>query len=314
MVGLAEVRKNIEEWKLSMLEEYGALVHDSEAVEPISREEVDELKVEAERIGRSFDFVPAKATFSRKAGAGRHKCRGVACGNFARSTSDESTFASGAGGGEVRLLWKAAATYGWTVSTVDVKTAFLNAPVDDSAERGIVIVEPPRVFREAQILKRPGEIWRVRKALYGLATSPKDWCLHRDRCFKEFCWEEGEVSYKVEKTAQDDMWAVRGQRAGEEQCHLARLCATFVDDVIIAGDEAVVKGIHQKIKESWKIGEPSWIREREGTSWCTREPAWRTSSWSTRRPENQHWARSKPGRCRSGREGDGRATVGRRQN
>ena len=61
MVGLAEVRKNIEEWKLSMLEEYGALVHDSEAVEPISREEVDELKVEAERIGRSFDFVPAKA-------------------------------------------------------------------------------------------------------------------------------------------------------------------------------------------------------------------------------------------------------------
>lgn len=35
------------------------------------------------------------------------------------------------------------------------------------------------------------------------------------------------------------------------------LCATYVDDVIIAGDEVVVKGIHQKIKESWKIGEPS---------------------------------------------------------
>ena len=50
---------------------------------------------------------------------------------------------------------KTAATYGWTVSTVDVKTAFLNAPVNESADRGVVVVDPPRIFREAQVLQQP---------------------------------------------------------------------------------------------------------------------------------------------------------------
>eukprot|EP00913_Durusdinium_trenchii_P027667 g25947.t1 len=63
MVGLAEVRKNIEEWKLSMLEEYGALVHDSEAVEPISREEVDELK---SPVGTLPDPHPTRAPLLRE--------------------------------------------------------------------------------------------------------------------------------------------------------------------------------------------------------------------------------------------------------
>lgn len=163
MVGLSEVRKNIEEWKPSMIKEYGALV-ESEAVEPINREKMMEMKQEAVNTGRTFDMPPAKAIFSRKAGSGRHKCRGVACGNHMKLRSDESTFASGAGGPEVRLLLKVAATKGWSASTVDVKTAFLNAPVDNSADRGVVIVEPPRVFRDAQVLRHPEELWLVQKA------------------------------------------------------------------------------------------------------------------------------------------------------
>ena len=263
MVGLAEVRKNLEEWRPSMCEEYGALVAESEAVEPISRARMAELKEETINSGRRFDLAPAKAIFSRKAGSGRHKCRGVACGNYMKTHKayGESTFASGAGGPEVRLLLKVAATRGWSVSTVDVKTAFLNAPVADSADRGLVIVEPPRVFRDAQVLRHPEELWLVRKALYGLVTSPKDWCLHRDRCLREFRWEENGITYKVEKTAQDDVWGIYGRRGDDGDWEMAGLCATYVDDIIIAGMEKVVEGIHQRIKESWKIGEPSWVRE-----------------------------------------------------
>lgn len=124
MVGLAEVRRNLEEWKPSMGDEYGALVVESEAVEPISRERMTEPKEEAVSSGRTFDLLPAKGVFSRKAGSGRHKRRAVACGNYMKSRSEESTFASGAGGPEVRLLLKIAATRGWSVLTVDVKTAF----------------------------------------------------------------------------------------------------------------------------------------------------------------------------------------------
>ena len=155
MVGLAEVRKNMAEWRPSMAEEYGALVTESKAVEPIDRVRMEELRKQAAESGKDFDLVPAKAIFSRKAGTGRHKCRGVACGNFMQAKSSESTFASGASGIEVRMLMKVAAVRGWDLSTIDVKTAFLNAPVNEAAERGIVIVEPPRIFKEAEVLRHP---------------------------------------------------------------------------------------------------------------------------------------------------------------
>ena len=169
MVGLTEVRKNLEEWKPSMIEEYIALIDESEAVEAIEQREVDRLKEEARAQGRDFDLVPAKAIFSRKAGTGRHKCRGVACGNFMNAKSSESTFASGASGIEVRTLIKLAAINQWALSTLDVKTAFLNAPA--AHDRGVVVVQPPRIFQEAGVLRDQKEWWLVKKALYGLVTS-----------------------------------------------------------------------------------------------------------------------------------------------
>ena len=39
------------------------------------------------------------------------------------------------------------------------------------------------------------------------------------------------------------------------------MCATYVDDIIITGTREVIDGMHQRIRRSWKIGEPSWIRE-----------------------------------------------------
>lgn len=109
MVGLVEVRKNLEEWTPSMTEGYESLVDESEAVEPISRLRMADLKKEAIEAGRDFDLAPAKAIFSRKAGSGRHKCRGVACGNYVGKTTTESTYASGAGSCQVRFLLKTAA-------------------------------------------------------------------------------------------------------------------------------------------------------------------------------------------------------------
>eukprot|EP00913_Durusdinium_trenchii_P031096 g29120.t1 len=99
------------------------------------------------------------------------------------------------------------------------------------------------------------------EALYGLVTSPKDWCTHRDRHIKEFQWEGDGRCYRVEKTMQDDMWAIRSRGMGEEEWSLVGLCATYVDDIIITGSVEVVKGIHQKIQESWKIGAPSWVED-----------------------------------------------------
>ena len=65
MVGLAEVRRNLEEWRPSMVEEYTALITESEAVVPIDRERTDQLKAEAEALGKDFDLVPAKPVVLR---------------------------------------------------------------------------------------------------------------------------------------------------------------------------------------------------------------------------------------------------------
>lgn len=122
-------------------------------------------------------------------------------------------------------------------------------------------MEPPRIFPEAEVLQSPGELWLVRKALYGLVTSPKDWCVHRDQKIKAFEWEIEETKYKVVKTAQDDMWAIKSQNGDEEEWRLAGLCATYVDDIIIAGEGKVIREFHRKVQEHWKIGEPSWVGE-----------------------------------------------------
>ena len=267
MVGLAEVRKNMAEWRPSMVEEYGALVTESEAVEPIDRARMEELRKQAAESGKDFDLVPAKAIFSRKAGTGRHKCRGVACGNFMHAKSSESTFASGASGIEVRMLMKVAAVRGWNLSTIDVKTAFLNAPVNEAAgsQRGTVVVEPPRIFKEAEVLRHPTEYWLVKKALYGLVTSPRDWIVHRDEKIKTFKWEIEDTQYMMEGTAQDDVWAIKSRSnsgvEGDGGWQLAGLCATYVDDILVTGERKVIEQFHQRVREHWKIGEPEWVEE-----------------------------------------------------
>ena len=258
MVGLAEVRRNLEEWKPSMVEEYTALITESEAVEPIDRERTDQLKAEAEALGKEFDLVPAKAIFSRKAGSGRHKCRGVACGNFMNAKSTESTFASGASGIEVRMLIKLAAVNQWSLATLDVKTAFLNAPA--AHERGTIIVQPPRIFQEAEVLTNPKELWLVKKALYGLVTSPRDWCDHRDGKIKEFRWNRRGRPVRVQATPQTDIWLIQeeDEKAGWKT---KGALATYVDDVLMVGEEDIILGFIEQVRTHWKIGEPEWVVE-----------------------------------------------------
>ena len=258
MVGLTEVRRNLEEWKPSMIEEYVALTRESEAVEAIGQGQSNRLREEAKAQGRDFDLVPAKAIFSRKAGTGRHKCRGVACGNFMNAKSSESTFASGASGIEVRTLIKLAAINQWSLSTLDVKTAFLNAPA--AQDRGVVIVQPPRIFQEAGVLQDSKELWLVKKALYGLVTSPRDWCDHRDGKIKNFQWLRGGRPVRVQATPQTDIWLVQEQ--DEQNAWMTKgALATYVDDVLMVGEKEIIQGFIDQVKMHWKIGEPEWVME-----------------------------------------------------
>ena len=156
------------------------------------------------------------------------------------------------------MLIKMASVHQWSLSTIDVKTAFLNAPA--AHDRGTVIVQPPRIFQEAEVLQDPKELWLVKKALYGLVTSPRDWCDHRDGKIKNFRWEREGRQVRIQPTPQADIWLVQ-EFDNQEQWTTKGALATYVDDVLVVGEEEIIRGFINQVKEHWKIGEPSWVME-----------------------------------------------------
>ena len=144
------------------------------------------------------------------------------------------------------------------MGTLDVKTAFLNAPA--AHDRGVVVVQPPRIFQEAEVLRDQKELWLVRKALYGLVTSPRDWCDHRDGKIRNFQWVREGRPVRVQGTPQADIWLVQEQ--DDRGAWTTRgAVATYVDDVLMVGEEEIIQGFIDQVKMRWKIGEPEWVKE-----------------------------------------------------
>ena len=65
----------------------------------------------------------------------------------------------------------------------------------------------------------------------------------------------------MERTAQDDVWAIKSLVEGDGSWQLAGLCSTYVDDILITGERKVIEQFHQRVREHWKIGEPEWVEE-----------------------------------------------------
>lgn len=90
------------------------------------------------------EVVPGKAIHSIKAPDGRRKCRLIVCGNYlkgaGRGPSDRSEtaqlYAGGADTTCLRTSMALAASRGWHAASLDIKTAFLNAPLRTLEESG----------------------------------------------------------------------------------------------------------------------------------------------------------------------------------
>ena len=198
-IPLEVVKEELELWKEAMAEEYASLTVETQAIKPLSSAEAEELVKHAE-----VEIATGKGVFTRKAGSGRRKVRAVVCGNqlIAKETKEE-VFAGGVDSIALRATLRKAAYEEWKVGTVDVKTAFLQAP---NRRQRLLIVTPPKVFGQAGITE-PNERRLVLKALYGLNTSPKDWGCHRDETMKEFRWWVSGKEYKMD-LLEGNLWAI----------------------------------------------------------------------------------------------------------
>ncbi|WVZ97910.1 LOW QUALITY PROTEIN: hypothetical protein U9M48_043412 [Paspalum notatum var. saurae] len=117
----------------------------------------------------------------------RNKARLVAQGFCQKEGIDyEETFAPVARLEAIRILLAFAASKGFKLQQMDVKSAFLNVYIEEE-----VYVRQPPGFESAKFLDR---VYKLRKALYGLKQAPRAWYAR----LKSFLLKSGFVT--VDKT------------------------------------------------------------------------------------------------------------------
>ena len=270
-VTLQEVQENLDEWIEPLRDEVNALEYVHEAVESVTERELQDL----EKKGFTIERIPGRGVFVVKAGTGRKRARIVACGNYldpskgvsaggveshSPTLQKYSTFAAGLDTTAFRAQLRMAALNKWSAAGLDVKTAFLRAPLGPVLqERHLIAVKPPAILVRAGIVKA-GTFWLVRKAVYGLAPAPKAWSTYRDGELRQKKWTGSQGgSFEFRPMYSDpSLWEVlcSGQVVG----HLG----VYVDDLLITGSRYAINEVIQAVRSLWETSEPEWIDEPGG--------------------------------------------------
>ena len=260
-VSLPEVKKELHMWKESAEEELHALFERTKACERVSEAEVRRWIQE----GQTVHVLPGKAVCTRKAGVGKRRFRAVVCGNHLPSDADTgglSTFASGVEAISVRAATAVAARKGWTVSGLDIRTAFLNAPVRANTKMRLV-VKPPRLLVDLQLIPSD-ERWLVSKALYGLTTSPRDWAVHRDAVLRKMKIPSAlGFLFLKQGLVDENVW-----RICDEKGEVHGLLIVYVDDLMCLAEKERASELWRAVRAEWQSTDPSWASEESPLSFC----------------------------------------------
>ena len=137
-----------------------------------------------------------------------------------RSTATKATVAGGADEIQIRTLLRAASLRGWEAATTEVKAAFLNAPRRNKDK--MLLMGVPRIYKIAGLVEYNDEMWWICGAVYGLASSPRDWSENRDGVVQNMTWKRrtgsGTAVGGFERTSEDNLWKMveYGTHADEE--------------------------------------------------------------------------------------------------
>ena len=177
----------------------------------------------------------------------------VACGNYIEKGDSEDLYAGGSDSISMRLSLKKAMIEGWTGASMDIRTAFLNAPLPTENEQGggsIVLLKPPAILVKLGYVSSTS-YWKALMAMYGLRQSPKTWGDHRDECFHEMTWKIGKEEFYFESmTSEPNLWKIM-QKENVSQDIQKGLMLVYVDDLLVLSKEEVVRGAIQTISSRW---------------------------------------------------------------
>ncbi|CAE7215740.1 GIP, partial [Symbiodinium sp. CCMP2456] len=239
-VAPAEVRSHLEKWRQAATTEVQSL----ETMGAIRRLRGQE----ARGILRSGDveIIPAKAVCTVKPGSPfKRKVRVVSCGNFASTTEETLLYAGGAGAETLRALLVHNGRRGRRCHSLDVKSAFLLAPIPAYVKKRYA-VRPPKLLTELGICAAD-EIWMIERALYGFRESPRWWSVHRDSVLSTATWNTERGALRLRQLASDsNVWSIELE-SGECMGHLL----IYVDDMLIMADDCIAASFFEWIRGRW---------------------------------------------------------------
>ena len=207
---------------------------------------------------RRVTILPGKAVMVKKPnGDGTHKkkARVVVCGNFQQVQPGEETCANTPSFPMLRVLVSLASLHGWSVASWDVSTAFLYASLPEEQE---VYCRPPNVLVRLGLVEQ-GIVWKLKKALYGLRTSPKAWEEERDQKLGQLKWNgpHGKVGLvKVESA--NCVWMI--QALEDKTCsNPLGMVIAYVDDIIAVGEQEQLDGMKAELDKLYVMKTSGFI-------------------------------------------------------
>ena len=233
-------------------------------------------------------------------GPARKKARIVICGNFQDVHPDEFTASKTPSYPALRMALSIASHMGWPVECWDVSTAFLYARLFGDRDTDLggneIFMRPPKILIDTEVVK-DGVVWKIKKALYGLRTSPIAWETERDNTLKSLQWVHEGVSYRLLPCQGSPcLWTVVPIREGEDPCikssgeELTRgVVITYVDDLLFTGFQCHIDALTKALLAKYvmkrsgilPVGTPGMekldgidflgariTRDADGTIWC----------------------------------------------
>eukprot|EP00435_Cladocopium_sp_Y103_P055597 s1075_g18.t1 len=259
------------EWLPAVNDEVRSLVEEKKALKELTPEEHEALVKQAAEDGRGIEYLPSKTVYTIKPTplGSKRKVRWVVCGNFEERKEGEETYSSGADSVAFRVLIWLSAKLQWFGCSIDVKTAFLNADLQQPEEENLMLIKPPHIMIEKGYLRR-NTVFQPLKAVYGFRRSPRLWGNCRDDAMRSFIIDVKDMTQKfrlVQLNSEPNLWRIVPLEGNDDDKWVQNggvcgLVMTYVDDLFIVAPWDLMEAVRMKFQATWTTSEAEYVGEK----------------------------------------------------
>ena len=247
------------------------------ALKRVTKDEIAALEAQGIRV----EYIPAKAICQVKAGSARKKVRVVACGNHCSGNRTreqrQSLYAGGIDSTSLRCQLRHCALHAsdpepWVAGSLDIRTAFLTAPLE--IPNKVLILKPPSLLVRCGLVD-PQELWQATGAIYGLEESPAAWGKFRDSRLPKLEVQYEGVQYRLKQCASDqNLWMLVSHSDSNDAPSNPKVppkvhavLGVYVDDLLATGPKGLIQALFAAVQGEWATSNPQFSDE-EGFVFC----------------------------------------------